>query len=94
MPLILIGRMGDHRLETVYELDLRLEKEFLFGRARVVPSLDAFNVTNENTVLARVGRVGNYDARRARPYLQRPTFNQIAEVESPRIFRAGLRVSF
>jgi hypothetical protein len=94
MPRVLIGRMGDHRLENVYELDLRLEKEFLLGRVRVVPSLDAFNVTNENMVLARVGLVGSYDATRARRFVQNPRFNQIAEVESPRIFRAGVRVSF
>jgi hypothetical protein len=93
-PQILIGRMGDHRQQNVYELDLRLEKTFLFGSVHLVPSLDVFNVTNENTVLSRVGNAGSYDARRASPFRQNATFNQIREIESPRIFRAGVRVSF
>jgi hypothetical protein len=94
MPAILIGSVSDYRLKNVYELDLRVEKTFLLGSVHIVPSLDVFNVTNENTVLFRVGNVGTYDARSARPFRQRPTFNQITQVESPRIFRAGLRVSF
>ncbi|HEY3124723.1 MAG TPA: hypothetical protein VGK70_11775, partial [Thermoanaerobaculia bacterium] len=94
MPAILIGSVSDHRLKNVYELDLRVEKTVLLGPVHIVPSLDVFNVTNENTVLFRVGNVGTYDARRARPFQQRPTFNQITQVESPRIFRAGVRVSF
>jgi hypothetical protein len=93
-PLILIGRVGDRRLRYVYELDLRLEKSFPLGSVRIVPSLDVFNATNENTVLSRDGRVGSYDARRERPFRQRATFNQITQVEGPRIFRAGVRVSF
>ena len=45
-PRILIGRMREHRLQNVYELDLRLEKTFLLGPVHLVPSLDVFNVTN------------------------------------------------
>jgi hypothetical protein len=91
---ILAGKIGDHRLGNVYELDLRLEKTFAAGPLRFMPSLEVFNVTNENTVLSRRPRIGTFDPMRTPAFQQFAFFNQITEVQSPRIFRAGVRVSF
>jgi hypothetical protein len=45
-------------------------------------SADLFNVTNENTALQRYNR------------LRRSNTNQIKEVQSPRVWRFGVRASF
>jgi hypothetical protein len=91
---ILVGQIGDHRLGNVYELDLRLEKTLAVGPLRVVPSLDVFNITNENTVLSRRSRIGTFDPKRTPAFQQFAFFDQITEVQSPRILRAGVRISF
>jgi hypothetical protein len=38
--------------------------------------------------------VGTYDATKATQFKPDPRFNQIRDFQSPRIFRAGLRVAF
>jgi len=50
--------------------------------ANVTLSADLFNVTNENTVLQRFNR------------LNRVNSGLIKEIQSPRIWRFGARVSF
>ena len=71
------------RYDNVYELDLRLEKVVpIFANASLTVSGDLFNVTNQNTVLQRYNR------------LRRSNTNQIKEVQSPRVWRFGARVSF
>jgi Carboxypeptidase regulatory-like domain len=93
-PLIQIGKVGDDRLGNVYELDLRLDKAFRIGsRIAVTPSLDCFNALDRTTVLQRNLMVGTYDAKKA-AFKPNPQFNTIYETQSPRIFRAGLRVAF
>jgi hypothetical protein len=73
----------DERYENVYELDLRLEKVVpIFGTGSMTISADLFNVTNENTVLQRFNRLRLANA------------NQIKEIQSPRVWRFGARVSF
>lgn len=49
---------------------------------RPVEDLDIFNVLNKGTVLQRNARVNQ------------ATYNQIREIQSPRILRLGARVSF
>jgi len=90
---VLTSSVGTYRLPDVYSLDLRLEKSFLIGPVSIVPSLDVFNVANSNTVLSRRGRAGTYNARRD-TFTQDQLFNLIRSFQSPRIFRAGLRVAF
>ncbi|HEY3172468.1 MAG TPA: hypothetical protein VGK86_07830, partial [Thermoanaerobaculia bacterium] len=78
-----VASTDKNRYENVYELDLRLEKVIpIFGTASLTVSGDLFNVTNENTVLQRYNR------------LRRSNTNQIKEVQSPRVWRFGARVSF
>ena len=71
------------RYKNVLEFDLRLEKLIpITQTANVTLSADLFNVTNENTVLQRFNRT------------ERTNTGLIREIQSPRIWRFGARVSF
>ncbi|MEO6239654.1 MAG: carboxypeptidase regulatory-like domain-containing protein [Vicinamibacterales bacterium] len=79
---VLLDNVGENRLPNYQNLDLHVERPVVFGRAHFVPSLDLFNVTNNNTVQA----------------LQRQqnaaTANNISAVVAPRVLRFGVRVSW
>lgn len=86
---VLITGVDDYRHEDVMNLDLRLGKDFRFPAGiGLTLSADVFNVTNENTVLQRNTRVYRtvtaLDATR----------NRITEIQSPRVFRFGAKISF
>jgi hypothetical protein len=71
------------RNDDVFTLDLRLDKEIMFGDAfGVTLGLDVFNVFNNNEVLQRNRNAGS------------SSFNFVQESISPRILRAGVRLSF
>ncbi len=93
---ILIGKVNTYRYPNVYQLDLRLQKSFKIGQVTVVPAAEIFNVANAGTVLQRYQRVGTYNRSTRTPdqFVQNDYFNQIIEVQSPRILRLGLMVSF
>ncbi|HEY3202977.1 MAG TPA: carboxypeptidase regulatory-like domain-containing protein [Thermoanaerobaculia bacterium] len=78
----IIGKLGDHRYDNVYDFDLRLEKVIAIKPLEVTLSADIFNVLNQGTILQRNARV------------DQATYNQIREIQSPRILRLGARVSF
>ncbi|HVL66230.1 MAG TPA: TonB-dependent receptor [Vicinamibacterales bacterium] len=80
--LLLVGDVGDQRLPAVTSLDLRLGKEFAFGRTRWNVDIDVFNALNSNVVLGR-----QYD-------LRLTTADQVREIMNPRILRLGLRFNF
>jgi hypothetical protein len=90
---IQIGQVDDFRYDNVYQLDLRLSKSFQVGPVTVVPAAEVFNVANANTVLQRGQRAGDYRASTGR-FTQSDTFNQIFEVQAPRILRLGVNVNF
>jgi hypothetical protein len=79
---VLLDNVGENRLPNYQNLDLHVERPLIFGRAHIVPSLDLFNVSNNNTVQA----------------LQRQqnaaTANNISAVVAPRVLRFGMRVSW
>ena len=79
---VLVGNMDDRRHDDVFNIDARLEKVINVSPLQISLSLDVFNVFNDGTVLQRQGRV-NIAA-----------YNQITETQSPRIVRAGARVTF
>ncbi len=80
---VVIVSTNDLRYDNVFELDLRVEKLIpITQTANVTISADLFNVTNENTVLQRFNR------------LNRINSGLIKEIQSPRIWRFGARVSF
>jgi hypothetical protein len=61
----------------------------------VIPAAELFNVTDGNAVLQRSTSVGTYNPKATVPFCQQcSTFNQIEEVQSPRIVRLGLQLNF
>jgi len=89
----LVGKIDQFRLDNVYELDLRLEKTFAIGSLGLSAIAECFNVTNNNTVLQRESRVGDWSVR-DQEFTQYDFFNQIIETQSPRILRLGARITF
>jgi hypothetical protein len=80
---LLLGPSADAtRLPGVVELDARIEKMFKFQRTNVGFDFDIFNILNRPTTLGI-----QYDGRVA-------TYNQILEIQNPRIARVGLRLTF
>lgn len=80
-----IPEFDDHRFEDLFQVDLRLAKELGLRRGvNLELAVDAFNVTNERTVLWQgYEYVANQSA---------PTAPE--EIQSPRLFRLGARVRF
>ena len=70
------------RLPNAYTLDLRVDKAFTFRTLRLTPSVDLFNVTNVNTVLARRRLQGATNA------------NSIGGIIAPRVIRFGVRMNW
>jgi hypothetical protein len=81
--IVLLDNVGDNRLPTVKQLDVRLDRPFtVFGRVKVVAGVDMFNLMNTNATLAR-RRIQNAT-----------NANTIANIVAPRVLRFGMRVTF
>jgi len=77
----LVEDMGDTRLPTFWNLDLRAEKTFDLGaRGRLHLIIDAFNITNNAAILAREARLNS------------PYHGRITDVLQGRTIRFGLRL--
>lgn len=75
--------IGDTRFENVYQLDMRIAKDFRFmDRMGVTLSIDVFNLPNERTVLQR--NTLNAPVSSAR----------ITEIQAPRVWRFGAKATF
>lgn len=70
------------RLPNLWDVDLRLAKNFKIGGSNATLSVDAFNIFNAGTELNR-----NVNAGAA-------TFNRLEEILAPRIVRLGIRYTF
>jgi hypothetical protein len=80
---VVLAPIGSLRFANVYELDLRAAKDFRFrNRAGLTLAADLFNVPNKRTILQRETNltVSNGD--------------RITEIQTPRIWRFSVRVSF
>jgi len=78
-----VSNLDNQRYSDVYEVDLRLEKVIpITPTANVTVSADCFNVTNQGTILQEFNR------------LNRSNTGNIKEIQSPRIWRFGARISF
>ncbi len=83
--VLIVNSVDDFRLPAVTSFDVRAEKKFTFGSAKVAVDFDTFNLFNSGTVLGK-----QYDAR-----LTGATgFDQVLEIMNPRIARIGLRFTF
>ncbi|GAC1431820.1 MAG: hypothetical protein NVSMB68_04190 [Thermoanaerobaculia bacterium] len=82
--LLAENSVDTYRHKNLTELDLRLAKDIrIHGDRAVTFSIDGFNILNRQTIMQR-------DVRR----LQLGASNRITELQSPRVFRLGARVSF
>lgn len=79
---VLVAGVDPVRLDDIMNLDIRIGKEIKMGPVGVTLSVDAFNVTDERTILQRQHR------------LDVTTANRILELQSPRVFRFGARLNF
>jgi carboxypeptidase family protein/TonB-dependent receptor-like protein len=85
---VLVADVDQFRLDDVFNLDLRLAKDFRFNQVGLTLSVDAFNVTDERTVLQRNTRLF-----RSRTGINAAA-NRITEAQAPRVFRLGARLTF
>jgi hypothetical protein len=79
---VLLDPLGEVRLDNFYMVDFRVDRAFTFGTTKVVPSIDIFNLSNVNTVLARRRIQTASDA------------NNISGIVAPRVIRFGVRVQW
>jgi hypothetical protein len=87
---VLIGGFDDNRLDNLYQLDLRLAKSLTLARGPSIEfSADLFNAMNARTVLWRDYRLYSLNG----SDLSSGT-NNIVEMQSPRIWRFGARLTF
>lgn len=77
-----IYHSGEKRYDDFYQLDMRIEKQFTFGKTKWAAAFDVFNVLNSNVVL---GRTAQQNSTRA---------NNVTEVLAPRVARFGVRLNF
>ncbi len=80
-PIMLSSR-GDERFPAVTLLDMRISRPFTFlGNRRIVPELDAFNLTNRYTPTSLNNAIGT-------------TWRTPTQIISPRIFKVGFSIDF
>ncbi len=80
---IYLDRRGDERLPNFQTVDFRVDKPFtIFGRMKVVASMDVFNLLNGNTTLSMRGGQNASNA------------NTISSLLAPRVLRFGARVTW
>jgi hypothetical protein len=84
---VLVEEVGSRRLDNPYSLDLRLSKDFTFSGVALELSVDAFNITNERTILQRNASLTSRDNASG-------SRNRIIELQSPRVLRFGARLTF
>jgi hypothetical protein len=85
---VVLDPIGNIRFDNVYELDLRVAKDFrIMNRVGLTVSGDLFNVPNKRTVLQRNTPIEQNDASLSSGW-------RIQELQSPRIWRLGAKISF
>jgi hypothetical protein len=95
---VLLNSMGDVRFDNVYELDMRLAKDFrIMNRFGITLSGDMFNAPNKRTILQRetliLSTAGNSQTP-ATSTTSRAAGWRIAELQSPRVWRLGMRINY
>ena len=75
-------KVDQNRYANLWNVDLRLARNSKVGKVTLSPSLELFNVLNNDVVLSKARNAGS------------ATFGRIEEIISPRILRIGARVTF
>ena len=81
-PSVRISRRGDLRYPNTFLANLRLERAVKINFARLIFSLDVFNIFNSNTTQEIEENAG------------RSYYGEMLNIISPRIFRLGVRLDF
>jgi hypothetical protein len=76
------GPVDRERYDTLTNLDLRLARNTKIGKVTLTPSVELFNVFNNDVVLGVLRQATSAN------------FRRVDDVVSPRILRIGARVSF
>ncbi|MGC8917421.1 MAG: TonB-dependent receptor [Thermoanaerobaculum sp.] len=84
---------GSQKLPDRKLLDLRLAWTGKLAQTKLTVAVDAFNVTNEDTVLRVAGRWGDYRISTGR-WSPSSSYGQPTRIERPREVRASVRVEF
>jgi hypothetical protein len=85
---VILDPVGDVRFDNVYELDLRVAKDFRFmNRVGFTVSADLFNAPNKRTILQRETLILANGASRAAGW-------RITEMQAPRVWRVGGKFTF
>jgi hypothetical protein len=79
---VLLDNVGDSRLPNFQNLDFHVERPVKLGMVRLIPAIDVFNISNNNTIQAIRGTQNASNA------------NNIQATTAPRVMRAGLRVTW
>jgi hypothetical protein len=91
--VVLMEPLGERRLDNIFVADFKVEKAFTFGTTRIVPSMDIFNLTNANTVLAY--RRVMYTLNAGTGVSSQPAnANDVSGIIAPRVIRFGVRVNW
>jgi hypothetical protein len=91
--VVLMEPLGERRLDNTFVADFKVERAFSFANIRLVPSMDVFNLTNANTVLAY--RRVMYNLNAGTGAVSQPTnANDISGIIAPRVIRFGVRVNW
>ncbi|HEY0144038.1 MAG TPA: TonB-dependent receptor [Thermoanaerobaculia bacterium] len=91
---VLVSDVDEHRLPNPYSLDLRLSKDFRFRGIGLELAVDAFNVTNEQTILQRNASLVQRATVAAPQGSRVAAANRIREIQNPRVLRFGARFTF
>ena len=95
---VVVGSLDQERNPDIYNVDLRLEKVIELRPLSISLSADIFNLFNSNTVLQRQGKIATCSNSTAQPscsaLVPNGTYHLITDFQSPRIVRAGARISF
>jgi len=82
LNMLAVNQVDQVRLPNLWNLDLRLAKNFKIGSGTVVVGAELFNALNANTDLYR------------NPNASSTAFNRLDEILAPRILRLGARLTF
>jgi hypothetical protein len=80
--LVPTAPLGETRLDSLHQVDVKIEKVFRLGPTRLSGSFEVFNLLNANTILTRERQLNSTTAGDARGIL------------APRVARFGLRMTF
>ncbi|HEX2836252.1 MAG TPA: carboxypeptidase regulatory-like domain-containing protein [Thermoanaerobaculia bacterium] len=87
---VALEEIGERRFDNVYQLDLRLAKDFrIMSWATFEVGADIFNATNQRTILQRNDALLNSTANPPTG-----TGHNITEIQAPRVYRIGAKLTF